>query len=179
LPSGMRSGRTERANPCEAHLLITRALPQHTAQHTVGASRDGVRPIVNVAFITGEPGVWLVARGRGAEPWRSVAPRPASPPIALAWSRGVVQPSSECGRASARAWGETGTASRSAARREMANGALDEPVLLRLAWRDVVPADAGRVGPAQDRVRDQLAVVVGSDLGEDDIIRFEDPYGRE
>jgi hypothetical protein len=62
---------------------------------------------------------------------------------------------------------------------KLANGALDEPVLLRLAWRDVVPADAGRVGPAQDRVRDQLAVVVGSDLGEDDIIRFEDPYGRE
>jgi len=134
---------------------------------------------MSLFLITGEPGVWLVARGRGAEPWRSVAPRPASPPIALAWSRGVVQPSYECGRASARAWGRPEQRLVQQLVAKLANGALDEPVLLRLAWRDVVPADAGRVGPAQDRVRDQLAAVVGSDLGEDDIIRFEDPYGRE
>src|SRR6185295_6419880 len=38
--------------------------------------------------------------------------------------------------------------------------ALDETVLLRLAWRDVVPADAGRIRPAQDRVRGQLGAVI-------------------
>src|ERR1041385_190666 len=38
--------------------------------------------------------------------------------------------------------------------------ALDKAVLLRLAWCDVVPADAGRVGPAQDRVRGQFGAVV-------------------
>src|SRR5215204_541800 len=37
--------------------------------------------------------------------------------------------------------------------------ALDETVLLRLAGRDVVPADAGRIRPAQDRVRGQLGAV--------------------
>jgi hypothetical protein len=35
--------------------------------------------------------------------------------------------------------------------------ALDEAVLLRFAGRDVVPADAGRIRPAQDRVRGQPA----------------------
>src|ERR1700686_555613 len=41
--------------------------------------------------------------------------------------------------------------------------ALDEAVLLRLAKRDVVPADAGRIRPAQDRVRGQLGAVVADD----------------
>src|SRR6202795_432761 len=41
--------------------------------------------------------------------------------------------------------------------------ALDEAVLLRLAGRDVVPADAGRIRPAQDRIRGQLGAVVADD----------------
>jgi hypothetical protein len=41
--------------------------------------------------------------------------------------------------------------------------ALDEAVLLRFARRDVVPADAGRIRPAQDRVRGQLGAVVADD----------------
>src|SRR5262249_62282105 len=38
--------------------------------------------------------------------------------------------------------------------------ALDKAVLLRLARRDVVPAGAGLVGPAQDCVPGQLAAIV-------------------
>src|ERR1700704_458490 len=42
-------------------------------------------------------------------------------------------------------------------------GAVHEAVLLRLAGRDVVPADAGRIRPAQDGVRGQLGAVVADD----------------
>ena len=41
--------------------------------------------------------------------------------------------------------------------------AFDEAVLLRLARRDVMPADAGRIRPAQDRVRGQLGAIVADD----------------
>src|SRR6266536_1570026 len=46
---------------------------------------------------------------------------------------------------------------------EPAVEAFDEAVLLRFAGRDVVPADAGRIRPAQDRVRGQLGAVVAND----------------
>jgi hypothetical protein len=46
---------------------------------------------------------------------------------------------------------------------EPAVEALDEPVLLRLARRDVVPGDATFLMPAQHRVRGQLGAVVADD----------------
>ena len=46
--------------------------------------------------------------------------------------------------------------------------ALDEAVLLRLAGRDVVPADAGLVGPGEDGVGGQLRAVVADDHGRAD-----------
>ena len=46
---------------------------------------------------------------------------------------------------------------------EPAVEALHEPVLLRLARRDVVPADTGPVAPIQDRARRHLRAVVAHD----------------
>src|ERR1700759_775583 len=38
--------------------------------------------------------------------------------------------------------------------------ALDEAVLLRLAWRDVMPLDAGVLAPGEDRMAGQLGAIV-------------------
>src|ERR1700716_581762 len=40
---------------------------------------------------------------------------------------------------------------------------LDEPILLRLAGRDVMPTDTGLTRPAQDGVRGQFGAVVADD----------------
>lgn len=42
---------------------------------------------------------------------------------------------------------------------------LDEPVLCRLARRDVMPRDADVAGPRQHRVRGELGAVIGDDPG--------------
>jgi hypothetical protein len=41
--------------------------------------------------------------------------------------------------------------------------ALDEGVLRRLAWRDVMPSDLGLLSPSQDRHAGQLRAVVADD----------------
>src|SRR5947199_2010382 len=46
---------------------------------------------------------------------------------------------------------------------ELAVEALDEGVLRRLAWGDVVPIDAGLLAPAQDRSAGQLGAIVADD----------------
>src|SRR5262249_38232872 len=43
--------------------------------------------------------------------------------------------------------------------------ALDKPVLLRFARRDVVPSDTALLGPAQDRRAGQLGAIVGDTGG--------------
>ena len=47
---------------------------------------------------------------------------------------------------------------------EPADEALDEPVLLRLAWGDVVPFDASLLLPFQDGVGGQLLRAMPSSL---------------
>ena len=54
--------------------------------------------------------------------------------------------------------------------------ALHEPVLLRFAWRDVVPQHRVRLLPAQDRVRRQLRAVV-ADNRQRLAAQFDDPVG--
>jgi hypothetical protein len=44
-----------------------------------------------------------------------------------------------------------------------ADEALDESVLLRLARHDVVPVEAGAVGPRQDSARGQLRTIIADD----------------
>lgn len=43
--------------------------------------------------------------------------------------------------------------------------ALDKGILLRLAWRDVVPLDPLLLRPAQDRHAGELGTIVGDDHG--------------
>lgn len=57
----------------------------------------------------------------------------------------------------------SGTASRSAFVAQAGVESLDEAVLLRLAWSDVMPADAGLVRPVLDGVRGQFGAVVADD----------------
>src|SRR6266702_4153280 len=62
---------------------------------------------------------------------------------------------------------------------KLAVEALHEAILLRLAWRDVVPLDTVLLGPLEHGVRGQLRAVVGDDhrrlatLGHD---RIQRPY---
>lgn len=41
--------------------------------------------------------------------------------------------------------------------------ALDEAILLRLAWRDIVPSDAGFVLPFEDGAAGQFSAVIRDD----------------
>src|SRR6185437_15279450 len=46
---------------------------------------------------------------------------------------------------------------------QSANEALGERVLLRLAWRDIVPVDLGLLAPGQDGIACQLGAVVADE----------------
>ena len=60
---------------------------------------------------------------------------------------------------------------------KLAVEAFHEAILLRLAWRDVVPFDAVLLGPFDDRVASELGAVVGHDhrrlavLGDEAVVR--------
>ena len=68
---------------------------------------------------------------------------------------------------------------------KLAVEAFHEAILLRLAWRDVVPFDAVLLGPFDDRVASELGAVVGHDhrrlavLGDEAVERAHDALARQ